>query len=121
MNTFKLVINTPEKTVYSSEVDSILVPSSDGCVGVMANHAPMISTVAAGVLKITKDSSDKYIVVGAGVMHTAKNSVRILTDAAIESGGKDAAEERLKAYKESMSIPRVEPSAKVRLEHPEKK
>ena len=121
MNTFKLVINTPEKTAYSSDVDSILVPSSDGYLGVMANHAPMISTVAAGILKITKDSTDKYLVVGDGVMNTAKNSVKILTDTAIESSGKDAADEKLKAYKESMTIPRVEPSAKARLEHPEKK
>lgn len=121
MNTFKLVINTPEKTVYSGEVDSILAPSSDGYLGVMANHAPMISTIVAGVLKISGDMADKYMVVGDGVMHIAKNSVRILTDTAIESAGKDAAEEKLKAYKESMAIPRVEPSAKARLEHPEKK
>ncbi|MCO6498911.1 MAG: F0F1 ATP synthase subunit epsilon [Vicingus serpentipes] len=48
----KLEIVTPEKDIYSGEVDMVNLPGSDGSFGVMKDHAAIVSTLKAGIIKV---------------------------------------------------------------------
>jgi F-type H+-transporting ATPase subunit epsilon len=48
----QLEIITPEKKIYSGEVSVVNLPGSDGSFGLLENHAPIISTLKAGTIKI---------------------------------------------------------------------
>lgn len=53
-NTFKLEIITPERTVVDEEVEGVIIPSTDGLLGILRNHAPFIGTLDIGVIKYLK-------------------------------------------------------------------
>jgi F-type H+-transporting ATPase subunit epsilon len=78
----KLEIVTPEKKVFDETVDSVTVPTMTGEVGILPNHAPLISTLKSGVLTIaTKGASEKMVVSG-GFLEVSSNKVSVLTDIA---------------------------------------
>ncbi len=79
--TFRLVIVTPEKTVYDSQVSSIVAPGELGYLGVLANHAPLITSLKAGKLEVTDPSDTKTSInLSGGFMEVVKNTVTILAD-----------------------------------------
>ena len=54
--TLHLEIVTPERLVYSDDVDRVQVPGSDGELGILPHHAPLVATLGAGELRIIKGS-----------------------------------------------------------------
>ncbi len=83
---FKLMIITPEKIVYdSSEVTSIVAPGDLGYLGVLADHAPLITSLKSGNLEITDvHGSKNTMVLSGGFMEVLKNTVTILADSITE-------------------------------------
>ncbi len=80
-----LEIVTPEKMVVNEKVDTVRVPTANGEIGILANHAPLISTLRPGVLSYSKgDSSDEMLVAG-GFIEVSKDKVSILADIAERS------------------------------------
>lgn len=78
----KLEIVTPEKRVLDADVDMVAVPTATGEVGIMPNHAPMISALKPGILAYSiKGSIDKLAVAG-GFVEVNNNMVSILADTA---------------------------------------
>ena len=81
--TFDLNIITPEKAVYSGKVVSLVAPSEDGYMGVLADHAALLASMAGG--KITaREPSVKAVAVdtpAGGFMEVKKNVVTILLPA----------------------------------------
>ena len=77
-----LEIVTPEKKVFSDAVDSVTVPTESGEVGILANHAPLISTLKAGVLAYTRGGANERMVVAGGFVEVSQNNVSILADIA---------------------------------------
>ena len=77
----KLEIITPDKTVYSGEVKLIQLPGIDGSFEILQNHAPLISILKEGSIRI-KDSSKKeeHFEVNGGVIEVLKNKVLILAE-----------------------------------------
>ena len=74
-----LEIITPEKTVYSGEIKLIRVPGSDGSFEVLSNHAPIISTLKKGDIKvITKDEQEKHFEINGGVIEVRENKIIVL-------------------------------------------
>jgi len=51
----KLEIITPETTLYQGTAKALLVPGTDGFIGILDNHAPLISTLKEGQIKITDE------------------------------------------------------------------
>ncbi len=84
---YKLSVVTPEKVVYESDVTSIVAPGMVGYLGIMTNHAPIITALAPGKLKIT-DAEGKEInlVLTGGFLENSNNSCTILADAAEFAG-----------------------------------
>jgi len=76
-----LEIITPEKKVYNGEVTMVNLPGSDGSFGLLENHAPIISTLKMGVIKVVEqDNSEKTFEVNGGVVEMNNNKVIVLAE-----------------------------------------
>ncbi len=74
-----LEIVTPEKQIYSGDVTYVKLPGSKGSFGVLKNHAPLISTLVAGEIKLTEDTgNEKIFEIQGGVAEILKNNIIIL-------------------------------------------
>jgi F-type H+-transporting ATPase subunit epsilon len=78
----KLEIVTPEKKVFDETVDSVTVPTMTGEVGILPNHAPLISTLKSGVLTVSTKGASEKMVVSGGFLEVSANKVSVLTDIA---------------------------------------
>ena len=78
----RLDVVTPERTLMSDQVESIIVPAAQGYLGVLHNHAPMIAGLKPGVVKYRKSGKNIYLAIGGGVMEIADNKVTLLVDSA---------------------------------------
>jgi F-type H+-transporting ATPase subunit epsilon len=79
---FQLNIITPDKTVYKGEVSSLIAPGELGYLGVLANHAPLITNLVAGKI-IFRESSGKRTVMQSkakGFLEVLKNNATLLLD-----------------------------------------
>ena len=84
-----LEIVTPEKKVFSDTVDAVTVPTESGEVGILNNHAPLISTLKAGVLSYTRGGANERMVVAGGFLEVSENNVSVLADIAETAGDID--------------------------------
>ena len=74
---------TGERIVFTeSDVDMVVAPGGDGALGILPSHAPLISTLAAGELRIKKGASEQSIVVFGGFIEVTPTKVVILADTA---------------------------------------
>jgi F-type H+-transporting ATPase subunit epsilon len=81
--TFRLEIVTPDRALLSEEVVSIIAPGVEGYLGVLANHAPLVTELNVGVLRIRyPDDTEENVAVSGGFMEVANNRVLVLADAA---------------------------------------
>lgn len=77
-----LEIVTPEKKVLSEAVDVVTVPTAGGEVGILQNHAPLISALKAGVLSYSKGGATERLVIAGGFLEVSQNNVSVLADTA---------------------------------------
>ncbi len=76
-----LEIITPARSFFKGVVKSVTVPGSAGSFQVLVNHAPIISTLDIGEIKIEfPDGSKKYYATGGGTIEVANNYVLVLVD-----------------------------------------
>ena len=87
----KLEIVTPEARVFSDDVDSVLLPGSEGELGILPSHAPLVTTLKPGELRFSKSGKVSEFVVGEGLVEVTGTTVRVLTDAALNEAGIDEA------------------------------
>jgi len=114
MATFKFLVTTPKGEFLNEEVERVILRTTEGDMGILANHAPLVAEVAIGELRV-KDASgnvEKYFVAG-GFLEISRERTIILADEAmkaeeidIEKARKEAeiAEEKLKKLKEDRDI-----------------
>ncbi|MES2836535.1 MAG: ATP synthase F1 subunit epsilon [Bacteroidota bacterium] len=76
-----LEIISPDKKIFSGEVTSVTLPGTDGSLGILANHAPIITTLQKGTIKIVEASnaSQSFDVKG-GVAEVQNNKIIVLAD-----------------------------------------
>lgn len=80
---FHLKVLTPEEIVFDDDVLSIIAPGSEGYLGVLTDHAPLIATLKLGTLIITDKNKNKYYYrVTEGFLQVIKNQVYVLVDKA---------------------------------------
>ena len=82
MATMRLDIVTAEKLVYSDEVSSVVAPGAEGQLGILPNHAPLLTSLKPGELKVSKEGEETNIAVSGGFLEVLKNVVTILADTA---------------------------------------
>jgi len=76
-----LEIITPEQTVFSGEISLIKVPGTKGSFEVLNNHAPLISTLDKGDIKIiTSGEEEKHFSIVGGVIEVRDNKIIVLGD-----------------------------------------
>ena len=78
----RLEIVTPEKRVLNETVDQVTIPTANGEVGILPNHAPLISGLKSGVLAYTKGGATERMVVSGGFVEVGSDKVSVLTDIA---------------------------------------
>lgn len=80
-----LEILTPEKKIYSGEVYGVQLPGIDGVFEVLEKHAPLVSALKAGTLKILKDknATSLYSIQG-GFVEVKSNKTMVLVEGAVE-------------------------------------
>lgn len=77
-----LEIVTPERRVIDEPVEMVSVPTAKGEIGILENHAPLISTLKPGILTYTAKGVTSYIVVAGGFIEISGNKVSVLADIA---------------------------------------
>lgn len=78
----KLEIVTPEKMALSETVDMVTIPTASGEVGILPNHAPLISALHPGLLSYTKGTVTNKLVISGGFVEVGVNTVSVLADVA---------------------------------------
>ena len=78
----QLEIVTPKGAVFSDKVDIVTAPGYAGDFGVLANHAPMLSTIKIGVLLYKKDGKDYSMMVSGGFCEVSHNKSTFLVESA---------------------------------------
>ncbi|MBI5426941.1 MAG: F0F1 ATP synthase subunit epsilon [Nitrospinae bacterium] len=77
-----LSIVTPERLMVSDKVDQVNVPGSEGDLGVLYDHAPLLTAMRPGLLSYQKGSETIYLVVSGGYLEVTDNRVTVLADTA---------------------------------------
>lgn len=80
-----LEIVTPEKLAFSSMVEQVNIPGSEGQIGVLKGHTPLLSFVNIGELNFVKDEKRIYFAVNKGYVEVALNKVTVLVETAERS------------------------------------
>lgn len=78
-----LEIVTPEAKVYSDTIDSVVVPTVEGEIGVLPGHIPLLTQVADGELRVTKGGTTQWLAIGGGFAQIDGDRVRVLAEHAI--------------------------------------
>ena len=78
-----LEIVTPEAKVYSDTIDSVVIPTVEGEIGVLPGHIPLLTQVEDGELRVTKGTATQLLVVSGGFAQIDGDRVRVLAENAI--------------------------------------
>ncbi|HET8784664.1 MAG TPA: F0F1 ATP synthase subunit epsilon [Candidatus Limnocylindrales bacterium] len=78
----QLEIVTPERQVFSDIVDSVQVPGSEGELGVLPHHAPLVSTLGVGELRFRKDGNEESFAIVGGFLQVRPDRVVVLAETA---------------------------------------
>ncbi|MEM9206418.1 MAG: F0F1 ATP synthase subunit epsilon [Pseudomonadota bacterium] len=89
MATFKFELVSPERLLLSEEVEQVVVPGSEGDFAVLANHAPVMSTIRPGLLSVTSSGGTTEYVLLGGFADAGPNGLTVLAESASEKSDFD--------------------------------
>src|SRR5574341_457416 len=75
-------IVTQERIVYSDDVDMVVAPGSDGVLGILPHHSPLLTTLQFVELLVRKGGQELSFAIGGGVLEVTPSKVTVLADAA---------------------------------------
>lgn len=107
-DTFTIEIATPERRLAQEEAIRAQIPAKDGYIGVLPDHAPLLSSLGVGVLTYTTpDNQQRVMAVKGGFLEILDNHVRVLPDRAEKGSEIDIAraEKRLQEAEAAMIDP----------------
>jgi F-type H+-transporting ATPase subunit epsilon len=87
---FSLV--SPERELYSGQVDQVVVPGIDGDFGVLTQHAPVMTIIKQGAIRILDGGAERRIFVGGGFADVTPSGLTILAEDALDLSGLDKAQ-----------------------------
>lgn len=109
-----LEIVTPDARVYSDTIDTVVIPTAEGEVGILPGHIPLITQVEHGELRVTKGTETLFLAVGGGFAEVEGDRICVLAEHAItvEKIDEKAVEEAMKrAEKELDEAKNLDPQA----------
>ena len=77
-----LEVVTPKGAIVSDDVDIVSAPGFAGEFGVLANHAPFLSTIKVGTLRYKKDGSEVELMISGGFCEVSNNKITFLVESA---------------------------------------
>lgn len=97
--TIRCEIVSQDRTVFAGDVDIVVLPGAAGEMGILPKHAPVLTTLKYGIVKIRKSGKEELFTVAGGVAEVQPDIVTILADAAenveeIDEARADAARQR---------------------------
>ena len=107
-----LEIVTPDAKVYSDTIDSVVIPTIEGEIGILPGHIPLLTQVEDGELRVTKGSETLFLAVSGGFAEIDGDKVRVLAENAIteEKIDENAVELAMKrAEQELRDAPHLDP------------
>jgi F-type H+-transporting ATPase subunit epsilon len=106
MATIHLEIVTAELTVLETDVDMIIAPGSEGQLGILPRHAPLLTALAPGEIRLKQDGGETQYAVTGGFLEVRENKATILADAAehIEEIDMARAEEAIRRAEERIRM-----------------
>lgn len=123
----QLDVVTPQKLAYSEQVDLIEGPAIDGLIGILPNHAPLVTAMKIGVVRVVKDGEETQIAISEGFMEVQPDQINLVVrtaempeeiDVDRAKSARDRAEEKLEQNKDNVDFVRAEAAydrAKARL------
>ena len=87
--TLKLEIVTPEAKIFSDDVDMVTLTGTEGEMGILPQHMPLMTQLVAGEIIAQKGKDTIFLAVGDGFVQVTGDRVAILTDMAIEADNID--------------------------------
>ena len=117
MNDIHLKVLTHQKIVYEADIDELYVKATDGSLGILKNHIPIVCALDVGVAKIIKDKACQCVAVMGGILRFSNNQATILTDVADldcdiditrAKQAKERAEARIKAKDDNIDMARAQ-------------
>jgi F-type H+-transporting ATPase subunit epsilon len=82
MSSLKIDIVTAERVVYSEEVDAVIAPGVAGQLGILPHHAPLMTTLQAGELRVRKGGGEDSLAISGGFLEVRPDRVIVLADSA---------------------------------------
>ncbi len=113
----RLEIVTPQKKVFSEDISFLAAPGSEGELGILPNHAPLITSLDIGIMRIQQEDKHINVVVTGGFMEVRNSKITVLARAAERSdeidvaraqAAKERAEQRLAAKTQEIDVMRAE-------------
>ena len=119
--TLRFEIISADRVVYSDDVDVVVAPGVVGELAVLPNHAPLMTVLQIGELRVKKDGQEVALFTNGGFLEVNQNKVLVLSDSAERAedidltraeAAKKRAEERLKHLAPDMDLARAEAALK---------
>ena len=76
----RVSIISPERVLYEGETDSVVAPAFDGQVGILTSHAPMMTLLGRGELRLGDGAGARRFDVGGGFLQVVDDQVRVVTE-----------------------------------------
>ena len=77
-----LEIVTPERQLFADEVDSVVCPGVEGELGVLPHHAPLLTTLGVGELRIRRHGEEEYFAIAGGFLQVRPDKVVVMAETA---------------------------------------
>lgn len=77
-NKILLKIITPKQVVFEEKIDILEAPAVDGLIGILPSHAPLITALKTGVIRIVNENNERFISVSEGIMDVKPDQVNIV-------------------------------------------
>ena len=71
-------IITPDKSLYQGQADLVTVPGTSGSIGILNHHAPLVSSLKKGEIKIVMNEKEEFFKIEGGVIEVSQNKVIVL-------------------------------------------
>ncbi len=110
---------TPQKLVYSEKIDKLEAPAIDGLIGIWPKHAPLVTAMKIGVVRVVKDGEESQIAISEGFMEVQPDKINLVVrtaelpdqiDIDRAKSAKERAEERLEKERDNIDFVRAEAS-----------
>ena len=104
MSTLRLEILSIERRLFDDDVNMVIAPGSEGLLGILPRHTPLITTLSYGELQVKKEGEpDQFFAIGGGFMEVQPNHVIVMGDSAeqaeeIDTDRAEAARQRAEEF-----------------------